>query len=768
MKKFSPKHWLKISAIALGITGLLAVSVPASNAVTANPVPTCYDGTCYITFDYSGDYYYWVPPTGINSLHFDVYGAQGGRTGGKGGLVSGDLQNLTSGLYIYPGGAGGMGNTVAGGFNGGGTSGSGHADAGAGGGASDIRLTTSLADRIVVAGGGGGMGGWIGGAGAPGGLTIAAAGSKGSPSGTAGGGGTQVSGGTAGTGVTTGNGTAGQLGVGGTGGNGSVAGGGGGGGGFFGGGGGGSDSVSGGSDGAGGGGGSSFATMALTSNISHQAGVRTGAGAVSLRYTFAPSVNFFQMVSRNEINNVYQYRISFDQYVYDLAPDDFALTGTASPGCNFTNFFGDGYSFQFELFGCSNGILNTSLRASTVYGSTPGPVAAVSAPQITIDTVSPGFRITSPASPNSSEILKFKVLADESFMNLNPASFAIQGVGCQLVNWPMTSSTTFELWLSGCQSGSGAAVQIEPRTIRDLQGNLGPIFSVGSQVVNVDREAPTVASLVADSPVADVIGYRLEFNESVVGLSLSSFRVTGGGCQLSKLDGGGSQYQLWLTGCNETPSLTLKAMTVTDQAGNIGPQIDIVNGSGSLDQTAPTVQFQETSRSDRGVSPSFRISFSEPITGFTLNSLTRTGTAKGCTFTLTEITAGLLFQLQSSSCAQGTLRLSLPALAVADLKGNNGPLVTADSALVLIDTTPTSKPVAPARIIPASTVPEGGESLLPTKPKAEKPIQSSGTHPVSELALTVVESIERVPSVVWFGAFALLLGAMTLRKVIRR
>ena len=43
-------------------------------------------------------------------------------------------------------------------------SGNGHGDQGSGGGASDLRTSTNLGDRVVVAGGGGGTGGWIGGA----------------------------------------------------------------------------------------------------------------------------------------------------------------------------------------------------------------------------------------------------------------------------------------------------------------------------------------------------------------------------------------------------------------------------------------------------------------------------------------------------------------------------------------------------------------------------------------------------------------------------
>ena len=755
---------------ALGIVGLLSLGVTPVNAVTQNPIPACSDGVCYLSFDYSGDYYYWTPPPGINSLHFDVYGAQGGRTGGRGGLVSGDLQTLTTPLYIYVGGAGGQGNAAAGGFNGGGIAGSGHGDAGSGGGATDLRLSTSLADRIVVAGGGGGMGGWIGGAGGPGGLTIATAGTKGSVNGTAGGGGTQTSGGTAGAGVTTGNGTAGTLATGGTGGNGSVAGGGGGGGGFFGGGGGGSDSVSGGSDGAGGGGGSSFATLALTSNIVHQSGAKVGNGQVYLRYTYAPTVTSFYSTGHSVSSNSTDYQISFDQYTYGVDIEDFVISGSAASGCFISNLYGDGYVYQFQVFGCANGQLNLGLRANSIFGATAGPAVTANASPTQVDNVTPGFHITSPSSPTNAEILKFQVIADEPFTNPGPGAFTTAGNGCQIVNWPMTSVSSMEVWVSGCQTGTFASLYLQPKTVRDINGNLGPNFLVGSQSVQLDRDAPTVASIFAESPMADLVPYRVSFNEAVTGLDGNSFAITGSGCAISKLDGGGSQYQLWLGGCTETPTLAIKANSATDAAGNKGPLADVAAGSGTIDETGPSVTFRETSRASRGVSPSFDINFNERVEGFSLNSLVRTGSAKNCTFQLTEIVTGTNYQLQSTGCGAGTLRIALPQNSISDAHGNLGPLLTTESALASVDFTPSVKPAESVSIssIPKRlSVPEGQpletSNVTVSSQKSTQP--SAGGETLEALA---ARTLEQVPSYGWVLLAGLIVAVRLSKRLIRR
>ena len=182
--------------------------------------------------------------------------------GGSGGFVSATVPYATySGQTFYivvgQGGVGGTqpNPTKAGGFGGGGPSGSGGYANGSGGGASYIRLTNGSGTVLLVAGAGGGGNGYAFGPLATSGppqTSFAQAGGRGggpsgegaatydNPGGVGAGGGTQVAGGKAGDGKTPGlPGTAGSFLQGGTGGNSSGGAGGGGGGGYYGGGGGG-------------------------------------------------------------------------------------------------------------------------------------------------------------------------------------------------------------------------------------------------------------------------------------------------------------------------------------------------------------------------------------------------------------------------------------------------------------------------------------------------------------------------------------------------
>jgi hypothetical protein len=231
------------------------------------------------TFTYTAAAQTFVVPSGVTSLTATLKGAQGGpsnnSSGGEGATATGPIP-VTPGetLTLYVGGIG-VGNGLAG-FNGGGAGSWDGASAigGGGGGASDIRRgALALADRIVIAagGGGGGNGGYAGGSGGPTGASGAASGfAVGGTGGTASAGGT---GGAGGGGATAG--TNGALGQGGTGGfNGNQRAGGGGGGLYGGGGGGGNTS----GDQGGGGGGSSL----IVTGWSVTQGGNTGNGSIAL------------------------------------------------------------------------------------------------------------------------------------------------------------------------------------------------------------------------------------------------------------------------------------------------------------------------------------------------------------------------------------------------------------------------------------------------------------------------------------------------------
>ena len=169
---------VSLGAVSLVLAGASGAADPPAGCTTTAGTTTC-------VFAYTGSVQTWTVPAGVTSATFDVYGGAGGDvtpvgllgggSGGQGGHVQATVA-LTPGasLNLRVGGRGGDSVvspnpfngtlTVAGGFNGGGSTGvtcggCGFVLGGGGGGASDVRTAgDGLADRLLVAGGGGGAG----------------------------------------------------------------------------------------------------------------------------------------------------------------------------------------------------------------------------------------------------------------------------------------------------------------------------------------------------------------------------------------------------------------------------------------------------------------------------------------------------------------------------------------------------------------------------------------------------------------------------------
>ena len=176
------------------LTEMLVLFVVLFTSFLLTNIENVYAENQKIEFDYTGNYQTFTAEKS-GTYKIQLWGAQGGasrednrvstvRVGGYGAYTAGMIElNKGQTLYIYVGGKGQDGvksGYAAGGYNGGGRGDYDHSDdeaGGAGGGATDIRLTSgawndfaSLKSRIMVAAGGGGTS-WISGLGYGGDLT---------------------------------------------------------------------------------------------------------------------------------------------------------------------------------------------------------------------------------------------------------------------------------------------------------------------------------------------------------------------------------------------------------------------------------------------------------------------------------------------------------------------------------------------------------------------------------------------------------------------
>lgn len=292
------------TALCIGAAGLIAGcggSQPLIGSQFSSPDALTHSKT----FHFTGKKQFFKVPNGIYSVTISATGARGGgRFGGNPGRIRAKVPvQPDETLVVFVGG-----DSSSGGFNGGAPGTSGycphHCHGRGGGGASDVRGPGGeLRSRLVVAGGGGGTGGYewsygrgsANGTGGVGGGDIAGQRGMNADGGGGGGGGTQQRGGAGGTGCpreSDGQGTNGTLGHGGVGGVQNGTGGGGGGGGYYGGGGGGSGGygcASGSGSGypaeaGGGGGGSSYIEPNAKTYHNYQGYPWTGSGIVVIQW----------------------------------------------------------------------------------------------------------------------------------------------------------------------------------------------------------------------------------------------------------------------------------------------------------------------------------------------------------------------------------------------------------------------------------------------------------------------------------------------------
>ena len=487
-----------ILAVLFG--GLFAQSV---RAVISNPTPICVGSSCSITFDATGDYYLWTPPSGARNVSFDLMGAQGGRTGGLGGRVQGSFVTTPTSLYIYVGGAGLSGSGAAGGFNGGGPAGGTRGDEGSGGGATDVRSTTALSDRIVVAAGGGGTGGFFGGAGgAAGGLTgnagTSGQGQGGQP-------GTPTSGGNGGSPNGGSWGTSGGFGIGGTGGTSSTSGGGGGGGGYYGGGGGGADIDGCCTNAGGGGGGSSWNNSTLTTAVVHTGGYRSGAGVAVISYVMPPSVTALTPSTTLTNATSISYNLAFNEPVTGLTSADFATSGSTAT-CSAISVSGSGTSYVITASDCSVGSFRLSLTANSVNGAVAGPSANVPSTDVTIERTVPTVSVTSPTSPTSALSFEYGVLFSESVSGLASDDFNLTGSFCE-ISAVSGSVTRYTVQVIRCADGVSVGMSLKANSVSDTAMNLGPAGVTSFATVTVNRgtitppvSAPTATPTASPAP----------------------------------------------------------------------------------------------------------------------------------------------------------------------------------------------------------------------------------------------------------------------------
>ena len=547
----------KINAIIASLTLAGLGQVVPQDSIAA---VECADRVCEVVFENTDSVQSFNVPDGLAELEFEVYGAQGGSGGGLGGYVSGVLTDLPETITVMVGGAGNTGDRVAGGFNGGGVAGGAVGSPGSGGGASDLRFGNNLQDRVVVAGGGGGRGGPLGGYGASGGGEVAADGSSGQ--GVGGEGGSQSNGGAGGRTNSSGgiDGMNGQLGIGGDGGydSGGYAGGAGGGG-YYGGGGGGADTDSCCTDAGGGGGGSSYANSTYASSVSFEPGSRQGDGLVVLRYQKPVEITEFSYQQLTPVSAL--VTLSFDEEIASVNLADFSITG-----CEVASLTSEGERHLLSLDEC-NSSPTVEIESGTM-GENQNLPTTNQILELQLDQVAPALQLTAPGSTSESSF-EVEIVTDESGI------FDFQNISipdCDFVS--VADGPIAILTLSDCPEGE-ILITLPQSFLSDEIGN--ETLATPSEItVLIDQTAPSLSFqetsfAQTEQPDQEIISTTPVVFEEV---SATFEQFVFQGDEACRVSAGESEQGITLItqGCpSGEVSWTMPAQSMQDSVGNQGP-----------------------------------------------------------------------------------------------------------------------------------------------------------------------------------------------------
>ena len=231
-------------------------------------------------------------------------------------------------------------------------------------------------------------------------------------------------------------------------------------------------------------------------------------------------------------------------------------------------------------------------------------------------------------------------------------------------------------------TGSGTVVASIPAgAVADSAGNANAASASIDNTVTYDSVPPSVTinqgALQADPTQAGPIVFDVAFSEAVTGFNPGDVSLNGttvGGALSIAVSGGGLNYTVSVTGMtgNGVVVASIPAARAFDAANNASLASTSTDNTVTFDNVPPSVTIEQAPAQ---VDPThalpifFRVTFSEPVTGFTASDVVLSGTIGSAAIQISGGPTEYLIEVGSISVS-GTVVVSLPAGAVTDLAGN--------------------------------------------------------------------------------------------------
>ena len=361
--------------------------------------------------------------------------------------------------------------------------------------------------------------------------------------------------------------------------------------------------------------------------------------------------------------NTLTWKVTFSESVAGIDEGDFTVTGTTAK----LAVTGDLGVYDVKASGGDLADLNATVTLGFDSGQNIMDLAgnALSTPADTkeyeVDNTAPTLSSIALSAPSSSRTnantLTWKVTFSESVAGIDGGDFTVTGTTAKLA---VTGGLgVYDVKVSGGDlAGLDATVTLgfdSRQNIKDLAGN-ALSTPTDTKAYVVDNASPTLSSIARSTPSssrtnANTLTWKVTFSESVAGVDMDDFTVTGTTARLS-VTGGPTTYNVKasggnLTGLNATVTLRFSsAPSIVDRAGNaLRRPTDTKDYV--VDNAAPWVSsITRTNRSPtKASSLAWTVKFDESVTEVDAGDFTVTGTSAN----LSVNGSGSIYQVKATS-----------------------------------------------------------------------------------------------------------------------
>jgi len=382
--------------------------------------------------------------------------------------------------------------------------------------------------------------------------------------------------------------------------------------------------------------------------------------------TDIPTVNVTHSLSNPTNQTSIPITITFSEDVSGMQLSDILLeNGTAS------SLSGSGSTYTAQIIPSGNGEVRLRIGYGSVLDLAGNTNETSSYYTWTYDGTSPSVTITSttnsttnlsviPVTITFSEPVTGFTVEDVTVMNGIKGTLNGSGSVYTINITPLTQGTV--------------NINIASGVVTDAAGNNN---TAASELIRIyDSIKPTVAIHSATNSITNlsVIPVTITFSEPVTGFTVEDVIVTNG--IKGTLNGSGSVYTINITPSEQgTVTVGISADAAYDLANN--GNTEALALTRIYDSISPTVAIHSATNSTTNLSViPVTITFSEPVTGFTVEDVTVMNGIKG-----TLNGSGSVYTINITPLTQGTVNINIASGVVTDAAGNNN---TAASELIRI------------------------------------------------------------------------------------